>query len=171
MKTPLLTLLISISLSYSFGQKENNSAKNYLNIDANLNVMNKTRSYAVLDPNEKFANSPFFLGFDASVYYQVGFHQVGLEIYPYLHTNAFYGLDVFNYLGKTKKIKFVPEIKYGYSWVLEKQYTGLGIKVQYNYWNLKVNRMLHIKSGESNYWGDGITGVSLGFTFNKNMIE
>ena len=171
MKNTFLTLLIIVSSFSFFGQETTEVHKSFFCIDANMNVMNKTRSYAVNEANEKFTKSPVFFGFDASVYYQFGYNQVGVEIFPYLHTNAFYGFDVFSFLGKKKKIKLVPELKYGYSWILEKQYTGIGIKIQYKYFNLKLNRMLHIKSGTSQYWGDGLTGVSLGFTFNGNMLK
>jgi len=133
--------------------------------------MYRTRSYAVINTNEKFVNSPLHIGVDASLYYSLNYHQVGVEIFPYLHTNAFYGLDVFKLLEKEKEFKLIPEIKYGYSWILEKHYTGLGIKIEKGFWSLELNRMLHIKSGESNYWGDGLTGISLGFTFNKFMLK
>ena len=171
MKKNTITAILIILMSTFFGQNNEDLAKNFLNIEAHVNIIRKTRSYGVLDPEDKFSSTSFRGGFDASIYYQINFHQVGVEIFPYLHTNAFYGFDVFSFLGKKKKIKLVPELKYGYSWILEKQYTGIGIKIQYKYFNLKLNRMLHIKSGTSQYWGDGLTGVSLGFTFNGNMLK
>lgn len=169
-KLKLIIVLVFVFGTF-LGQETEVVSKRFLNIDANLNLMNKTRSYGIIDAETKFASTSYKGGFDASVYYQMNYHQVGVEIFPYLHTNLFYGFDVFTFLNKEMKVKIVPEIKYGYTWDLDKHYSGIGLKLQFGILNLKFNRMLHFKSGSSKYWGDGITGVSLGFTFNRNMIK
>lgn len=168
MKNLSLLLILSLSFSSLLGQEIEDTKLNTLNLSLNINAINKLRSYGVSDSEGKYEKSPVFVGFDAAIFYETKYHQIGVEIYPYLHTNLSYGIDLFNYYDKDYEIKLIPEIKYGYSWILEKQYVGIGVKAQYRYLNLKVYRMLHVKSGESNYWGDGITGVSLGFNLKKS---
>jgi len=135
----------------------------YFGVETNINFANKTRSYGTPE-GSKFTTTRFFFGWDFSAYYSTKSYQFGIEYFPYKHLNLFVGKEVFRY----KKFRIIPNIKYGYSFDLKKQYTGVGIKLNLLKLNLNITRTLHFKSGDSKYWGDGIFCVSVGYTFNPH---
>jgi len=146
--------LFFIIISYSIHSQ--------VSIETNINLANKTRSYAV-PVDDKFVSTRFFLGLDFSLYYSHNKYQYGLEYFPYKHTNAFFGYEIYNALDSNFKI--IPNIKYGYSFDLKKQYTGLGVKFQYKKINFSYHKILHFKSGDSKHWGDGLNCFSIGYRF------
>lgn len=130
--------------------------------EINMNLISKKRSYGIVNSADKFYSTDYMLGLDASIYGQVNNHQFGLEIFPYLHTNFSYGFKLLHSLGVESNFRVIPDVKYGYSLDLKKQYSGIGVRMQYKWINFKFNKIYHFKSGESKYWGDGLTGFSLG---------
>lgn len=134
-------------------------------VEINTNLISKKRSYGIVYSTDKFYSTDYLLGLDASIYGQVNNHQFGAEIFPYIHTNFFYGFELLHSLGVESNFRIIPDVKYGYSWDLKKHYSGIGLKLQYRWINFKFNQIYHIKSGESKYWGDGLTGFNLGLVF------
>ena len=142
-----------------------------LRIDANINYANKKRSYAVYD-NNKYANSGFLIGWDLSLHYLKNKYDIGLEMYPYRHFNAMIGYNIYrtdnNY---SNELRVTPNIKLGYSPLLKKVYYGAGFKVASGLFTFGYNKIIHVKSGKSKYYGDGLDCLSIGITLYKGMFK
>lgn len=157
MKTFIVTFLVVIINVNSFGQ---NSFLNSLRLDANINIANKKRSYAVYS-GDKYANSGYFLGVDFGFFYETKLFNYGIEYFPYRHINASFeysGLKLKRNLG----YKLIPDLKFGYSPLLEKVYYGFGFTAHIKWFTFEYNKLLHIKSGNSRYHGDGLDCFSIG---------
>lgn len=162
-KNILLFSFIVLTSLCSIGQNE---IWSHLRFDINLNYLNKKRSYAVYS-NDKYTNSGYFFGLDFGLHYELEKIDLGLEYYPYNHINgtiAYNGLNILR--GKIK-----PNLKLGYTPTLDKFYYGAGIKISYAWFHISYNKILHLKSGESQYHGDGLNVFSAGISLKINKKD
>lgn len=159
----LITILtfLFIGIQLSFGQS--NLFKS-LRFDLNLDVSNKKRSHGVYT-GEKYAKTGSFTGLDFAVYYQTKLFNYGIEYFSaYNHLNASFGYRglIIDDGDENSIIRFVPDLKLGYTPVLKKIYYGLGMSLRINWFTIGYSKILHVKSGSSKYHGDGLNVFSVG---------
>ena len=141
-----------------------------LSLDGNINYANKKRSYSVYSDN-KYANSGYFWGLDFRLLYRVNQYEFGFEMLPYRHFGITAGKNLFDLRNYEKEFGITPNIKAGYSPRLKKVYYGTGVKFSYKWFHIGYDKILHVKSGNSRYHGDGLDSFSIGMTFNTKMLN
>lgn len=157
----LMTFILLIVTQLSFSQ---DSFFKKIRLEGNLNIANKKSSYGILTDN-KYAVTKYYLGYDLGLHYETELFEFGVEYYsPYQHINLSFGYRGLSLVRGNPKYKIIPDFKLGYTPVLNKVFTGFGASLQLNWFTLSYNRLLHVKSGSSRYYGDGLNVISLGLT-------
>ncbi len=160
----ILALFFVLGSHLSFGQ---NNFLNSIRLDANLDVSNKKRSYGVYN-GDKYAKTGGFAGLDFGLFYETKSFEYGIEYFTaYNHFNASFGYRGFILDDSDENfvIRFIPDLKLGYSSVLDKVYYGFGASLNFNWLSISYSKILHVKSGSSKYHGDGLNVVSIGACF------
>ena len=163
----ILAFFFVLGSQLSFGQ--NNFFKS-IRLDANLDFSNKKRSYGVYN-GEKYAKTGAYTGWDFGLYYETKSFEYGMEYFTaYNHFNASFGyrglrIDTEN---ENLILRFIPDVKFGYSPVLKKVYYGFGASLNIWWFSISYSKILHVKSGSSKYHGDGLNVLSIGASLKLN---
>ncbi|MEN8927617.1 MAG: hypothetical protein ABF242_03440 [Flavobacteriales bacterium] len=134
-------------------------------LEAKVNTSNKKRSYAVYN-DDRYANTGYFGGYDLGFYYQHNFFDYGIEYFsPYNHINASLGYTGLKFLREIPDFNIIPDVKLGYTPVLDKIYYGFGLSFRYKWFTAGYDKILHVKSGSSKGHGDGLDVFSIGLSW------